>query len=57
MQNNVHEFDFNVEQVWRKACFWQRATVPQKSVERLGGSLSAQKDDDTWLVNVVIPLN
>ncbi len=29
----------------------------KKSVERLGGSLSAQKDDDTWLVNVVIPLN
>ena len=29
----------------------------KKSVECLGGSLSAQKDDDTWLVNVVIPLN
>ena len=29
----------------------------KKSVERLGGSLNAQKDDDTWLVNVVIPLN
>lgn len=29
----------------------------KKSVERLGGSLSAQKDDDAWLVNVVIPLN
>ena len=29
----------------------------KKSVERLGGSLKAQKDDDTWLVNVVIPLN
>ncbi len=29
----------------------------KKSVERLGGSLNAQKDDDAWLVNVVIPLN
>lgn len=29
----------------------------KKSVERLGGSLNAQKDDDAWLANVVIPLN
>lgn len=29
----------------------------KKSVERLGGSLNAQKDDDAWLINVVIPLN
>lgn len=29
----------------------------KKSVERLGGSLNAQKYDDAWLVNVVIPLN
>lgn len=29
----------------------------KKSVERLGESLNAQKDDDAWLVNVVIPLN
>lgn len=29
----------------------------KKSVERLGGSLNAQKDDDAWLVNVVIPLD
>ena len=29
----------------------------KKSVERLGGSLNAQKDDDAWLVNIVIPLN
>ena len=40
-----------------KLVFGKGLLFHKKSVERLGGSLKAQKDDDTWLVNVVIPLN
>ena len=40
-----------------KLVFGKGLLFHKKSVERLGGSLNAQKDDDTWLVNVVIPLN